>query len=409
MAYNTRNMNTTIKKFAFFALMAVVILSFSIPASAQVGSGNNGKSYKLLAPLPCIPSQTPNATPCTSSGTGKVSLMQTINLGDYFQYVFNFLIAISAAAAVFMIVYGGFQYVTTDSWTGKNEGKDKFWNAITGLLMVLCAYLILKTVNPKLVALPAAIPPISADLLKQGKADQLAMQNGLNQLNEDAGAFQQQGQQSVNAARQAQNTVNDLQQQRSDLQSQLDTMRSQNLADTDPLAITNLETQIAQKDDQIKNAQATKIVESANSSMSNGVISQTLQNLSTQTLNSSMTLESINHEYQTGIDALTQIKNNSNTQLDQLNAPAQKQQVNDRASYAAAVLEVVKDQAIVNNISGSDAIYSQIKTSLDHIENLLPTVTDPALKADLQSRLQTAKDNYNTAKKKYDINSTYEL
>ncbi|MCX6719130.1 MAG: hypothetical protein NTZ38_02015, partial [Candidatus Taylorbacteria bacterium] len=80
-----------------------------------------------------------------------------------------------------------------------------------------------------------------------------------------------------------------------------------------------------------------------------------------------------------------------------------------QAAYSANVIEIVKDQAILNNISGSDALYSQIKANLDLVEKNLPSITDPALKADLQSRLQTTKDSYNTAKNKYDINSTYEL
>ena len=155
------NYKKTSKLIYCLTILSVLILSSTSYTHAQ--------SYTLLEPLPCIDTRTvnsdtgevnPNPAVTCISNTGELSTIDKIDLGSFFAYMFNLLIAISAAAAILMMVYGGFQYMTTDSWSGKGEGLTRFKNAIYGLLMVLSAFLILKTVNPSLVSLPAAIQPI---------------------------------------------------------------------------------------------------------------------------------------------------------------------------------------------------------------------------------------------------------
>src|SRR3989338_8849748 len=121
----------------------------------------NNTTYTLLEPLPCIPTET---SPCPE---GPGELKTEVNLNEYLIYAINLLIALSAVAAVFMITWGGFQYMTTDSWQNKKEGLTKFKNAIFGLLLVLCSYIILRTVNPRLVEIPATlVPPLTNVNLK---------------------------------------------------------------------------------------------------------------------------------------------------------------------------------------------------------------------------------------------------
>lgn len=67
------------------------------------------------------------------------------------KYLFNLAIAIAAVMAVFMIVLGGFTYMTTDSWQKKTDGRQTVTNAVLGLLLALGSFLILRTINPKLV------------------------------------------------------------------------------------------------------------------------------------------------------------------------------------------------------------------------------------------------------------------
>ena len=119
------------------------------PASPSTG-------YTTLSPLPCISSATVN---CGSGGNG--SLMNQVDINGYVQKMFNLFIAITGVAAVFMLVLGGFEYMTTDAFSGKENARARLSNAVKGLLLVLCSFLILRTINPKLVDIPInLVPPL---------------------------------------------------------------------------------------------------------------------------------------------------------------------------------------------------------------------------------------------------------
>ena len=156
-----------------FVILQLPLLNISGTINTVQAQGNEGKTYTLLEPLPCL---TGAEVGCVGGKGGEI---KNINLGDFFQYAFNLLIALSAVAAVFIMVYGGFLYMTTDSWQQSKAGLEKFKNAIYGLLMVLSAFLILKTVNPKLVAIPASIAPI--DVPESMKQSPTALFDQLNQ------------------------------------------------------------------------------------------------------------------------------------------------------------------------------------------------------------------------------------
>lgn len=139
------------------AIALILIGQLIIPVLGNTAHAQTGK-YTLLEPLPCVSNNTSvggNSSSNCSAGNNVTS----IDLKQYIPYMFNLLIAGAAAVAVVMIIWGGFMYMTTDSWTGKSEGAERAKNAVFGLLMVLCTYLILKTVNPSLVAIPATIVP----------------------------------------------------------------------------------------------------------------------------------------------------------------------------------------------------------------------------------------------------------
>ena len=155
--------------------------------------------YTLLEPLPVF------------SGTS-VSYPATITFQQYVQYFFNLIIALAAAAAVFMITFGGFQHMTSYTESGKSAGLEKVKNAVYGLLLVLCSYLILRTIDPRLVAIPTTlVTPISVTYTNS--TTQSLSQLTQNTLNDQGTALSAQISQTL-----AQNTV--LTQQLSDLQSQ---------------------------------------------------------------------------------------------------------------------------------------------------------------------------------------------
>lgn len=91
---------------------------------------------------------------CTANENG--AKISTTNLGDFLSKVFNFGIAIAVALSVIMITVGGIQYMTTDSWNKKEEGKERIRNAFYGLALALVSWLILFTINPCLVEFVAS-------------------------------------------------------------------------------------------------------------------------------------------------------------------------------------------------------------------------------------------------------------
>lgn len=101
--------------------------------------------YQLLEPLPCIEGV---GQTCNSSG-----LIEKINTNAYVVYVFKFSIAFAAVATVMVIIISGFQYATTDIISTKGNAKDRINNALMGLVTILASYLILQTIDPRLVEL----------------------------------------------------------------------------------------------------------------------------------------------------------------------------------------------------------------------------------------------------------------
>jgi hypothetical protein len=49
-----------------------------------------------------------------------------------------------------MIIIGGIQYVSTDSWNGKDLGKKRIQAALGGLILALSSFLILNSIDPSL-------------------------------------------------------------------------------------------------------------------------------------------------------------------------------------------------------------------------------------------------------------------
>ncbi len=96
----------------------------------------NTKSY---APLSVIPGLTDQ---------------KTTSMKAFLRLLFKWGIAIAVILSIVMITYGGFQYMTTDAVFAKSEGRAKINAAIIGLLLALSAWLILQTVDPRILQEP---------------------------------------------------------------------------------------------------------------------------------------------------------------------------------------------------------------------------------------------------------------
>jgi hypothetical protein len=135
------------KKVIFYSLILTLLASGARFSFAAISG-----SYTLLEPLPCIQNTGNNCK------TGESIPAITIN--QYIGYVFKFALALAVFLAVVMIIWGGFEYMLSEVVSSKADAKSKITNAIYGLVMTLASYLILQTIDPRLVQINTTIEPV---------------------------------------------------------------------------------------------------------------------------------------------------------------------------------------------------------------------------------------------------------
>ncbi len=124
--------NNNLKK--VFGISMVLLAISLLPKFVPVTEAQTRDTYQVLAPLP--------GTYDTASGK--------TDLQRYLPGLFNFAIGISAAFVLLNLVFGGFQWMSSDAFTKKEEGKKRIENSLKGILLVAGAWIILYTISPKL-------------------------------------------------------------------------------------------------------------------------------------------------------------------------------------------------------------------------------------------------------------------
>lgn len=128
-----------------------------VGTAKDAGSGSSGNvvsQYKLLVgglvgKSDCIPDKPETC--------GSVS-----NIEEYANLFFNSLLALTVLLSIMMMVFGGVKYISSEALNTKNDGKSAMMNALMGLALALTAYLILRSIDPKLVGnweLSKSLPP----------------------------------------------------------------------------------------------------------------------------------------------------------------------------------------------------------------------------------------------------------
>ena len=103
----------------------------------------------LLIPIKTFAVDKLEYQPLESRAFGKELTSET-TLSGFLSQAFSFGLAIAAALAVVMIVWGGVEIMLSESVFNKDDGKKKIQNAIYGLLLALFSWLILYTINPSI-------------------------------------------------------------------------------------------------------------------------------------------------------------------------------------------------------------------------------------------------------------------
>ena len=116
-------------RFAHGTLFAFVFFFVPVLALAQI-------DYTLLAPL--------------EEGQTTYRIGGANSLSDYLTTIYKTGIGIAGILAVLMLVWGGFKYATSEAFLEKGEGKEIIWNVAMGGAIVLGSWLLLFTINPRL-------------------------------------------------------------------------------------------------------------------------------------------------------------------------------------------------------------------------------------------------------------------
>lgn len=82
-------------------------------------------------------------------------------LADFFNNLYKYLIGVAATLAVIEIIWGGLEYSTQDSVSKKSDGKQRIYQAIFGLVLVLSPVLVFSIINPSILNLSIDLPPIT--------------------------------------------------------------------------------------------------------------------------------------------------------------------------------------------------------------------------------------------------------
>lgn len=357
-------------------------LALNVGAAMPVAHAQGATSgqYQVLAPLPCVESSN---FKCASNAdiTVQNGLATGLSFKGYIQYLFNLLIALAAVAAVFMIVWGGFTYMSTDSFYKKEEGLEKVRHAVYGLLLVLCSFLILRTVDPRLTQVSdTLVPPLQ---LKQSDGTDL-----LNALNGSVAAYD-----AHNAALQAQEAAAAAQtiaaqNQLSSINQQIyDNGCDQTIPGVDPLC-DNLYAQEESLQNQIASSTAQTMV-AATQQAFNSYVAQNKRDPS------SISVQSI-------ADDITNLKItyiNETKKLNELNAGDQVQVL--KSSYQSALGQLEVQQAMV--VESHTGLYSSVgdvntavSTLVNIRDSILPQITDPVQQAQLKQAINAAAQQLNT-------------
>lgn len=134
------------------SILATIVLSLGVVVLVA-----HAQNYVPLAPLPL-----------GDNGTTPASY----NLTSYLSGILKLLIALGGALAILMAIIGGTQYVAAGIQpSAKEDAKHRIENAFIGLALILSSYLILNSINPKLVAFNLMLEKVTPKALETFTSD----------------------------------------------------------------------------------------------------------------------------------------------------------------------------------------------------------------------------------------------
>ncbi len=79
-----------------------------------------------------------------------------MEFSDLVTWLYYAIVTIATAAAFGMIIWGGFEYMTSVGDSSRmTSAREKIKDAVIGLLIILISYLALQTINPQFIQMPS--------------------------------------------------------------------------------------------------------------------------------------------------------------------------------------------------------------------------------------------------------------
>ena len=129
--------------------MKIKKILFASISLVFLGLAAHALAAENFVPLAGIPGLTQNVQ-ANSAG-----------LAGFFNNLYKYLIGLAAALAVIEIIWGGLEYSTQDSVSKKSDGKERIYQAILGLVLVLSPALVFSIINPSILNLSVNLPALN--------------------------------------------------------------------------------------------------------------------------------------------------------------------------------------------------------------------------------------------------------
>ncbi|MEI8130331.1 MAG: hypothetical protein WCG55_02385 [bacterium] len=130
------------------------------PNAYGCSTDGQNNTYCMLAPLPIVDAQG------KIDPTGKLNV--STGVGDYLKGMIKLIMGLIMVFAVFMVVVGGIEYMSSVQVGEKEGAKTRIIGALGGVVLALSSYLILNTINPNLVNITVSAPQAEIDLGEEG-------------------------------------------------------------------------------------------------------------------------------------------------------------------------------------------------------------------------------------------------
>lgn len=128
------------KKIFFILLLAICLIPsqttvFAVTSNENCGILDSGSGcYQQLAPI--------------TDPNGK--LVDTSSFPAYLQAIYRIGIGACFMLGVIMFTWAGIEYIVSESMNTKSDAKKRIVASLTGLAIALVSFILLQTINPKL-------------------------------------------------------------------------------------------------------------------------------------------------------------------------------------------------------------------------------------------------------------------